>query len=152
MLRAGCILTVTLSLLAVSASTCLAADISIQTSSEVYEIGDTVYFSVANQALRTVTFARDPIYSISDSTGFVVYPADHNEADITWEPGHSETFAWLQTSAGGKVPLGRYFVSVHYYPGDAGPAVTRADTFRIVTTGCTVDCATSWGHIKSLFR
>jgi hypothetical protein len=152
MLRAGCVLASILFVLAISASACLCQEVSIRLSSQTYDAGDTVYFSIASEALEPVSFALNPIYSIADSTGLVIYPDDRDETYVVWEPGRSETFEWPQTAGGARVPLGKYFISVEYRLDGAGPALTSTATFRILTTGCTVDCTTSWGHIKSLYR
>jgi hypothetical protein len=132
---------------------CLPAEVTVRTSSESYEIGDTVEFEIVSHAAHTITFPSSPIYAIYDSTGFEVYPFTRHPETVYWEPGRSETYAWPDGSTGAPVREGRYFVSVDYYAESGGPLLSAVDTLRIVSTGCITECnVSSWGQIKSLFR
>ncbi len=153
MRRAGRIFVLGLLVVSGFAGVCLAAQVEVQTSSESYEIGDTVEFEIVSHASYTVSFPSRPIYAIYDSTGLEVYPFTHQSETVYWEPGRSETYAWPGGSIGGTVREGAYIVSVDYYADTGGALLSAADTFRIISTGCVTECnVSSWGQIKSLYR
>jgi hypothetical protein len=149
----GRIFVLAFSLLCGVAGVSLPAEVTVRTSSESYEIGDTIEFEIVSYAAHTITFPSSPIYAIYDSTGFEVYPFTRHPETVYWEPGRSETYAWPDGFTGGPAREGRYSVSVDYYAGSGGPLLSAVDTFHIISTGCITECnVSSWGQIKSLFR
>ena len=134
----------------------VAGEVTLDVAKDYYDVGETVWFTIANETGLEVYFPHMPIYEIRDHTGTEIYPGIHSTVLVGFGPGQSETFSWEQVySGGGQVPAGMYFVTADWYYAKEPPASKSriADVFYIVDmSGVEPPAPSSWGRIKGLFR
>jgi hypothetical protein len=132
-----------------------AGGVVVETSSGIYDPGDTVYFTISNETGYEIYFPKFPIYAVLDSAGYEVYPQNHIPTFEYWDPGYSEDYAWGQNYSGGPyVPEGVYYIETEWRRASAPQSGgVAADTFWIYDRS-SVDppLPATWGRMKALYR
>jgi hypothetical protein len=133
-----------------------ADEVTLETSLECFEIGDTVTFTLTNNRDSTIYMPHDPPWLVFDaSADTLIYPSIVLWVIVTLGGDSSATYDWDQIDYHwNQVPEGTYWVQISYSEQlEPWELNTVADTFEVKT-----DCPSTgtegatWGSIKRLFR
>lgn len=134
----------------------IAGEVTLETDTDCYEIGDTVSFSFSNGLNDTIWTPCDPPWVIWDATGdTLIYPSLVFWVVSAIDSNSSVIYHWDQDDfLFNSVSTGTYCVEISYSEAfDPWNLISVADTFEIKDTcGTTAREPLSWGKIKKLFR
>ncbi len=129
-------------------------EVVLETSKDLYIVGDTVLMTLTNGSDSTLTLSALPPYEIWDAdtedpiwiggVPQVAFIPPHQSADYEWDQTSSATHD--------QVAAGKYYAKVSYWLGgqESGIYGVVADTFLIRYD--TPVGERSWGELKALWR
>jgi len=133
-----------------------AGEVTLESTLDCYEVGDTVSFTLTNGLDSTIHMPHSPVWAVFDlAADTLIYPSLVLWVIVPLGPDSSETYVWDQKDYFfTQVDTGRYEVRVSYSEQlDPWELNALADTFAIQeecpSTGTN---ETTWGSLKALFR
>jgi hypothetical protein len=134
----------------------MAEDVTLETSADCFEVGDTVSFTLTNDRDSTIYMPHEPPWLVYDaSADTLIFPSTVLWVIVPLGGNSSATYEWDQRDYHlNQVPEGTYSVKISYSEQlDPWDLSTVSDTFDVKTEcpGTGVE-TTNWGSIKRLFR
>lgn len=128
-------------------------DVTLEISQEIYEPGDSVFFTMTNHSKAHLMMGNRPPWHIHElGTGELVWPFGGCPSELYLYSGESLHWNWDQTQFGDPVAEGLYYIQIGFQYGISGPGpwdVVR-DTFEITNQNPLKPA--SWGEIKALMK